>query len=507
MGRAVGIDLGTTNSAVAVMHPAGPEILRNREGDNVTPSVVLFQDFGQGDEPLVGALAKLQATDSPEDIVQHAKRYIGDPYWLFDSAAGGQYSATEVSALILKRLKQDAELALGEVVSDAVITVPAYFDDARRTATKQAGAMAGLNVLRVINEPTAAALAYGFGGEVSATVLVYDLGGGTFDVTALRIDAHHFDVLATDGDRNLGGFDFDNALMNIVARKLNSEGSADVLQDLDAMAELREKCEVAKKTLSNLPKVNVQVTVDGRPHRVSVTREEFQRETQSLVNRTEELIQDVMEEARLTWPEVDRVLLVGGSTRMPDVRDLVTRLSGRVPEVGVNPDEVVALGAAIRASMEADSQPHEPTGQPEVTISDVTSQALGVIVIDRDTDADVNEVVIPRNSKVPSRHTAHVRTITPNQEQVRIDVTQGDAREPKMVTVVGSSLIDLPAGLPLGSPLAISYSYDLDQTIGIEVHDGTTGELLGEFGIQRVQNLSESELEAAIARIYAMSVS
>ena len=203
MGRAVGIDLGTTNSAVAVMHPAGPEILRNREGDNVTPSVVLFQDFGQGDEPLVGALAKLQATDSPEDIVQHAKRYIGDPYWLFDSAAGGQYSATEVSALILKRLKQDAELALGEVVSDAVITVPAYFDDARRTATKQAGAMAGLNVLRVINEPTAAALAYGFGGEVSATVLVYDLGGGTFDVTALRIDAHHFDVLATDGDRNL----------------------------------------------------------------------------------------------------------------------------------------------------------------------------------------------------------------------------------------------------------------------------------------------------------------
>ncbi len=271
MGIAIGIDLGTTNSAVAVLRPSGkPEVLKNQEGSPVTASVVLFQSFGGPDEPLVGELAKRQAAAYPGDVVQLVKRFMGDPSWRFDSSTGAQYKAEEISAIILKRLKQDAELALGETVTDAVITVPAYFDDARRTATKQAGRIAGLNVLRVINEPTAAALSYGLDAGVDGTVLVYDLGGGTFDVTILRINGSQFDVLATDGDRNLGGFEWDNALMNLVTDQLAKQGVRGLLDDMAAVADLREKAEFAKKALSSLSNTKIQLSFGGNHHRVEV---------------------------------------------------------------------------------------------------------------------------------------------------------------------------------------------------------------------------------------------
>ena len=300
--------------------PRGGVVLQNSEGENTTPSVVFFSTSDGKDEPVVGTMAKHMAATSPDDVVQFVKRHMGDPNWRFDSSSGQSYTAEEVSAIILKRLKQDAELALGEPVTDAVITVPAYFDDARRTATKQAGKMAGFNVMRVLNEPTAAAISYGLDDEKYGTILVYDLGGGTFDVTALRVKDLNFEVLGTDGDRNLGGFDFDNALMKLIADDVAKQGGEGLLNDYEATADLREKAEMAKRSLSNVAKTNVFITFQGKNYKVSVSRKDFEKATGSLLNRTRELVEDVLDETNLTWDGIDYVLLIGGSTRMPMVR-------------------------------------------------------------------------------------------------------------------------------------------------------------------------------------------
>ncbi|MGH3353212.1 MAG: Hsp70 family protein [Nocardioides sp.] len=530
MGQVVGIDLGTTYSAVAVLRSDGtPEILLNADGDPITPSVVLFQDFGDGDEPLVGTMARSSAGTSPEDVVQFVKRYMGDPHWRFDSASGTSYTAEEVSAIILKRLRQDAELALGEPVTDAVITVPAYFDDARRTATKHAGRIAGLNVLRVLNEPTAAALSYGLDRQTSGTVLVYDLGGGTFDVTLMRINGTEFDVVATDGDRNLGGFDFDNALMEHVAAELAGQGAGNVLDDLDAIAALRERTEMAKRSLTTVAKTNVQVTIGGRPYRVAVTRKDFETACRSLLNRTQELVEDVLDAGSTSWKQVDHVVLIGGSTRMPMIREMVEKLSGKKAESGVNPDEAVALGAAIQAAMEvaagntggspdpapaqSDAEPAAPGTSVEswagrdVRVSDITSQALGVIVVDEDDQTrEINLVVIPRNTKVPADHSTVVSTLYDSQTHLDVRVTQGDDADPAFVVEVGKSTLSIPA-YPKGSPVRITYRYDIDQTIEVDVIDLVTSTPLGSFEVDRVANLTEAQVQEAESRMRAITVS
>lgn len=515
MGIAIGIDLGTTNSAVSVVRPTGvPEVLRNKEGDTVTPSVVLFQSFGGADEPLVGEQAKRQAAAFPEDIVQYVKRFIGDPTWRFDASSGTQYTAEEVSAIILKRLKEDAELALGEEVTDAVITVPAYFDDARRTATAHAGQIAGLNVLRVLNEPTAAALSYGVEADANGTVLVYDLGGGTFDVTILKISGTEFEVLATDGDRNLGGFDFDNALMEYLNKRLMEQGAPDALEDPSLTAALREKAEFAKKALSTVSKTNVQFSAEGQHYRVPLTREEFEECTVSLLNRTQEVLEDVLSEAKLTWADIDKVLLVGGSTRMPAVRTLVERISGKTPELDINPDEAVALGAAVQATLSGDVEVStEQVGSKatvegflggSVKISDVTSQALGIILYNAD-GSTFNHVVIPRNTKVPCTHEQNTRTLLDGQNALDIKVTQGEERDPELVTVVGTGELSLPA-YPKGAPLKVIYAYDVDQTVRVEVIDLTANASLGSFNIERVANLRPEEVQEAQRKIGGMEV-
>lgn len=515
MGIAIGIDLGTTNSAVSVVRPTGvPEVLRNKEGDTVTPSVVLFQSFGGADEPLVGEQAKRQAAAFPEDIVQYIKRFMGDPTWRFDATSGTQYSAEEVSAIILKRLKEDAELALGEPVTDAVITVPAYFDDARRTATAHAGQIAGLNVLRVLNEPTAAALSYGVEADANGTVLVYDLGGGTFDVTILKISGTEFEVLATDGDRNLGGFDFDNALMEYLNKRLMEQGAPDALEDPSHTAALREKAEFAKKALSTVPKTNVQFSADGQHYRVPLTREEFEECTVSLLNRTQEVLDDVLSAAKLTWGDIDKVLLVGGSTRMPAVRALVERISGKTPELDINPDEAVALGAAVQATLAGDVEVStEQVGSRatvegflggSVKISDVTSQALGIILYNAD-GSTYNHVVIPRNTKVPCTHEQNARTLLDGQNALDIKVTQGEELDPELVTVVGTGELSLPA-YPKGAPLKVIYAYDVDQTVRVEVIDLTANASLGSFNIERVANLRPEEVQEAQRKIGGMEV-
>jgi molecular chaperone DnaK (HSP70) len=509
MARAIGIDLGTTYCAVAVLRETGePEILPNRDGEDITPSVVLFQEFGGSDEPLVGTMAKHSAASSPDDVVQFVKRNMGDPSWRFDSSGGASYTAEEVSAIILKRLKEDAELALGEPVHDAVITVPAYFDDARRTATKHAGKIAGLNVLRVLNEPTAAALSFGLDTSAEGIVLVYDLGGGTFDVTLMRIQNGEFDVLGTDGDRNLGGFDFDNRLIEYLAEKVQSQGGADLLGDTNQVAVLREKAEMAKRSLTTVATTTVHISADGKPYRVPVERIEFERITADLLRRTEDLTEMVLEDAGVTWSQVDHLLLVGGSTRMPMVRELVERLAGRPADRSVHPDEAVALGAAIQAAVEQSNSIGEQLdlyeGQPLV-VADVTSQALGVITVADDLRTQVNTIVIPRNSKIPAKLSEDLLTIRDNQTALHVEVTQGDDTDPKYVVVVGDKTLPLPP-YPQGAPIRVIYAYDIDQTIFVEVIDLTTNNSLGTFEVDRLANLNDDQLNAATAKVSKLSV-
>lgn len=509
MGRTVGIDLGTTYSAVAVLRADGePEILPNRDGDDITPSVVLFQSFDGRDEPLVGSMAKHSAAGSPDDVVQFVKRHMGDAAWRFDSSSGASYTAEEVSGVILRRLKEDAELALGEPVTDAVITVPAYFDDARRTATRHAGRIAGLTVRRVLNEPTAAALSFGLDTAEEGTVLVYDLGGGTFDVTLLRIRGGTFDVLGTDGDRNLGGFDFDNRLMEHLAEQVQAQGGPDLLDDPAQTAALREKAEMAKRSLTTVAQTTVHVSAGGRPYRVLVERATFERLTADLLSRTEDLTELVLDEAGVTWHEVDHVLLVGGSTRMPMVRALVERLAGRPADRRVHPDEAVALGAAVQAAMEdstASGAELALVGGEVPVVADVTSQSLGVLQVDAGTGRDVNTIVIPRNSKVPATCSVGGATVQDQQATIRVQVMQGDDEDPQFVVEIGSKEIPIPP-YPKGAPVRVTYAYDIDQTVFVELTDLTSGRSLGTFEVDRLANLSDDELQRAAARVSALSV-
>lgn len=510
MARAIGIDLGTTYSAVAILLDSGEvQILPNRDGEDITPSVVLFQTLGSHDEPLVGTMAKHSAASAPDDVVQFVKRQMGDPGWRFTSTSGKSYSAEEISAIVLKRLKEDAELMLGEPVRDVVITVPAYFDDARRTATKHAGTIAGLNVLRILNEPTAAALSFGFDASAKGLVLVYDLGGGTFDVTLMRITDDGFDVLGTDGDRMLGGFDFDNRLIEYIADKIEEQGGpSDLLDDAVQVALLREKAEMAKRSLTTVATTAVHISAGGAQYRVPIERAKFEHITKDLLNRTKDLTEFVLSEAGATWADIDHLLLVGGSTRMPMVRELIERLAGKPANRSVRPDDAVAMGAAIQAALEeaanADGDLSVFNGQTPV-ISDVTSQGLGVIFVDGESDHEVNEVIIPRNTKIPAKYSTSGATVQDDQKIVLVRVTQGDDTNPDYVVEIGSKKISIPP-YPKGAPLGITYAYDIDQTVFVEVIDLTTNQSLGTFEVDRLANLTDEQVKTAKTRITSLSV-
>jgi molecular chaperone DnaK len=508
MTQAIGIDLGTTFSAVAFINGNGrPEIVKNREGETITPSVVLFQ----GDIPLVGAMAKRSAVMAPDDVVQFVKRQIGDPDWRFTASSGAEYTAEQVSGVILKRLKEDAELALDRLCPDVVITVPAYFDDARRRATTDAGTIAGFNVLRVLNEPTAAALAYGLDEMQAGTCLVYDLGGGTFDVTVLRIADGVFDVLSTTGDRNLGGFDFDNALMRWVNQQVLDQDGPDLLEDDRLDADLRDKCEMAKRMLSTTPQARVFMSASGKNFQIQVTREQFESLTADLLQRTHDMMDEALEDAGVTYTGIDRVLLVGGSTRMPMVGEMVTRVTGKQPELSVNPDEAVALGAAIQADIvAAESRGQSPglaSGRPLV-VRDVCSQSLGIIALEDEMGRSVerNSVIIAHNSKIPHKEKRNYQTVQNNQTQLEIKVTEGDDRDVNYVTVVGKSLLRIPP-YPAGAPIEVIMSYDIDGVIHVEVIDSTSGQHLGEFEIDREANLDQAEVEQMRTSMSALVVS
>jgi molecular chaperone DnaK len=497
MARVVGIDLGTTFSAVAVVKSGGtPELLWNRDGESLTPSVVMFQE---GEAALVGSMAKRSVAVMPDDCAQFVKRQMGDPHWIFTDSRGTEYRPEQISAVILRRLVEDAAMALdGQEIRDVVITVPAYFDDTRRKATQDAGQIAGLNVLRLINEPTAAAIAYGLDHEQDDTRLfVLDLGGGTFDVTIMRLGDGKFDVIATDGDRNLGGFDFDNALMKHVASTVVDQGGPDLLDGGSAEADLREKCEMAKRTLSQMAQAAIFVTADGKNFTIKVTRAAFEQMTADLLSRTEDLSEAVLEEAGLAWTDIDKVLLVGGSTRMPMVREMITKLSGIQPETGTNPDEVVALGAAIVAEKAAADTYGGASLTRRVTISDVTSQSLGTLILDRKrNDLEINDVIISRNSKIPCKQVKEYGTVEHHQQRLNFTVTEGDDEDPQYVTHLLERPIDLPPGLPEDAPLRVTMSYDIDGVVHVEIFDLTNNKTLGEIELDRPYNLDRSEVES-----------
>jgi len=491
---AVGIDLGTTFSAVAVVDLAGrPAILPNADGEPTTPSVVYFD----GEAPHVGLAAKRAATIAPQECVEFVKRHVGDPAWRFETARGTAYTAEQISALILRRLAEDASAALGQPCGEAVITVPAYFDDARRRATADAGRIAGLDVLRVLNEPTAAALAFGYGADRDETLLVYDLGGGTLDVTAVRIAGGEYTVLATAGDRNLGGFDFDNALMVYVNESIAAAGGPSLLDGDLLEAELRDRCEHAKRTLSALPEATVALSVEGQRYQVEITRLTFERLTATLLRRTEEIVREVLAESGLRRGGLSTALLVGGSTRMPMVPAMLERVTGVRADRSVHPDEAVALGAALHADALVRARtggPRPDTVRRPAVIHDVTSQGLGVVARSAETGEQSNTVLIAPNTPIPCSGRRRYRTVAENQREILLVVTEGDDTELQFVTVVGVARIAIPPQA-VSVPIDVVISYDEEGMIHVAVVEADTEQPLGEFDIDRQANLDAREVE------------
>jgi molecular chaperone DnaK len=465
MPKAVGIDLGTTNSVVAVLEAGDPVVIPNAEGSRTTPSVVAFS---KGGEVLVGEVAKRQAITNPDRTIRSVKRHMGTS-WKIDIDAKG-YTAQEISARTLQKLKRDAESYLGDTVTQAVITVPAYFDDAQRTATKEAGQIAGLEVLRIINEPTAAALAYGLDKEgADQTVLVFDLGGGTFDVSILEIGDGVFEVKATHGDTHLGGDDWDQKVIDWLVGQFKSAHGVDLSADNMALQRLKEAAEKAKIELSQVQQTQINLpfitaTNEGPLHLdEALSRSKFQELTADLLERCRTPFEQAIKDAGLTKSEIDHVILVGGSTRMPAVQDLVRELTGKDPHKGVNPDEVVAVGAAIQAGVLKGEV-------KDVLLLDVTPLSLGI-----ETKGGVMTKLIERNTTIPTRRTEVFTTADDMQPSVEIHVLQGEREMAQFNKTLGKfQLVDLPPA-PRGVPqIEVTFDIDANGIVHVSAKDRAT---------------------------------
>jgi molecular chaperone DnaK len=472
--RAVGIDLGTTFSAIAHVNKHGvPEILHNAEGDRITPSVVLFD----GDEIIVGNYAKQAAVAFPEQVVEFIKRHMGDDNYRF-KYRGQEYSPEKLSSFILAKLKHDAEQRLGHRVEEAVITVPAYFADKHRRATVRAGEMAGFRVLKLINEPTAAAFAYGLANAGrNMRCLVFDLGGGTFDVTIVDIVGNEINVLATAGDHQLGGKEWDDVLVRYAAEEFVKRHKIDPMEDPVARHDLRQKCVSAKLSLSRRPKVNLFYDYQGQILRLEITRERFEELSLGLLARCDSLTRDVLDEARMVSSQIDTVLLAGGSTRMPMVRRLISEAFEREPATDINPDECVALGAALTAALESARAAGE---RPPVDIRthDVTSHSLGMVVY---KDGHLhNSPIIRRNSRIPCERTRD-DYVTTHHGQTSMDLwlVQGEEADPLKCNVLGHfEFYGIPARPANESRLAVTYRYNANGIVEVEAMDLTSGQTL-----------------------------
>jgi molecular chaperone DnaK len=464
MSYVIGIDLGTTYSAMAYINAEGKsEIITNAEGERITPSVVLFED----DNVVVGSYAKSVAISEGDKVVQFIKRRMGDDY--LTEQNGKNYTPEEISALILKKLKQDAEAFLNTTIRDAVITVPAYFDDKKRIATKTAGEIAGLNVLRIINEPTAAALEFSASRQIdNQTILVYDLGGGTFDITIMKINGKNVDVIASGGSHKLGGKDLDDCLISFFQQEFQKVNGFDPLSSNAGQQELRSKAEETKRKLSSSPNTRVSLNVEGQAA-FKVTQAQFEELIDELILDTEMNIELALDEANLSFQDIDDVLLVGGSTRIPKVSKMLSRLFGKEPLRSVNPDEVVAQGAAILAnSLSSETGGTSSSTQASSpTISDVCAHSLGVSSLN-DSRILENSIIIPKNSKIPCSFSQEYGTVYENQTSVEIEVLQGEDKDPEHCVELGKARLENLPPSPAGSPLEITFQYDENGILSVK---------------------------------------
>ncbi len=464
MGKAVGIDLGTTNSVVAVLEGGEPTVIANAEGNRTTPSIVAFKS----EEVLVGELAKRQAITNPDNTVRSIKRHIGTNWK--ENFEGKDYTPQEISARILQKLKRDAESYLGDDVTDAVITVPAYFNDAERQATKEAGQIAGLNVLRIINEPTAASLSYGLENNEDQKILVFDLGGGTFDVSILEISEGVFEVKSTSGDSKLGGDDWDQRVMDWLIEKFKSSTGIDLSNDKMAIQRVQEGAEKAKIELSSTSETEINLPFitanDAGPQHLleKLSRSEFEKITADLVERTKEPVEKALSDAGMKFSDIDHVILVGGSTRMPSVQQLVKSLTGKDPHKGVNPDEVVASGAAIQAGvLKGDVK--------DVLLLDVTPLTLGV-----ETKGGIMTKMIERNTTIPTKRSEVFSTAENNQTQVEIHILQGEREMASGNKSLGRfTLTDIPAAMAGTPQIEVTFDIDANGIVNVNAKDLGTG--------------------------------
>ena len=499
MGRVIGIDLGTTNSCVACFEGGAPVVISNSEGSRTTPSVVAFSKIG---ERLVGNTAKRQAAVNASRTVASIKRQMGTEYRF--RADNRDYTPQEISAMILQKLKKDAEAYLGTEVTGAVITVPAYFNDAQRQATKDAGRIAGLEVLRIINEPTSAALAYGLDHATPQKIMVFDLGGGTFDVSLIEISEGLIEVLATAGDNHLGGDDFDQRLADYILEEYRREHKINLAKDISAVERIKEACENAKKELSTAIQTSINIpfiaTLKGEPIHLyfDITRAKFEELTEDLVRRTEAPVQQVLQDAGVKASELGMVLLVGGSTRMPAVREKVRQMTGKEPSGNINPDECVALGAAIQAARLAGEASDEFV--TDLILMDVTPLSLSI-----ETIGGIATKIIDRNTTIPTSHKQIFSTAANYQTSVDIKVLQGERQFAKDNKLLGNFRLTGIRRAPAGVPqIEVTFDIDVNGIVNVSAKDLGTGKEKS-ITITAGTNMSEDEIERAVFEAQAFS--
>ncbi|MSR57963.1 MAG: Hsp70 family protein [Planctomycetaceae bacterium] len=517
-GQTIGIDLGTTYSALAQLNAEGQPIsIPNSDGHTTTPSIVLLGEQGH---VIVGPSPERVSVEPPGNIVEAIKRQMGSKTW-FKEYQGKRLTPEFVSALILKKLKQDCERTIGPI-ANAVITVPYYFNDLRRKATQDAGRIAGLNVIDIINEPTAATLAYAWmRGELGRTerrdeektIMVYDLGGGTFDVTVVSYTPTHFRVLATDGDVMLGGIDWTNRIVEHLAEQFRRKHGADPLSNPETRLVTTQDCENAKRKLSKTAQTPVELYYEGKSLTVAVTRGDFERMTNDLLQRTCDTTELVLQQSGIELGKLDEVVLVGGSTHMPAVFNMLKEITGHTPSRELDPDEAVAQGAAIHAAILEAKETGGSSRMAQavikrlrsVTASDVNSHSLGVEITDtKDRRLKSNHIMIPRNTTIPYTVSQRFTTNVPNQQRIRVRLLQGEVPDVTACAIIGDFTIsDLPANLPAGSPVELTYSYEADGRIRAEAKE-LTGGRRATTEIVRDGGVSDAGLDAfqALAREY-----
>lgn len=514
MSTIAGIDLGTTFSALARLNGIGrPEIVPNSEGERITPSAVYFEEEEAG-AIRVGLEAVNCRQLSPERAVRWIKRQMGDQDWEKE-IDGRNWTPQEISSLILKKLKQDGSVE--SKISDVVISVPAHFDEVRRKATMDAGTLAGLNVIGIVNEPVAAALYYATTQTVNGRVLVYDLGGGTFDVTILDIDGQQMDIICSQGDHALGGVDFDKKIVELLEDAYRTEHNAELIETEQDRAKYEDEAEDVKKTLSRRNSVRKILYGSAGSARVEITREQYEKAIEPLLARTEILVEVALEEAKSKVSDIQKVLLVGGSTRMPMVRQQLTEKFGFEPEVAVNVDECVALGAAIHAGLtKMQDNPKKVTagvasGLKEVQLKDVCNHSYGTICapVDEETGQHVirNSIILQKNTPLPCEETQTFYTMAEGQTELQVSITQGEDEDPDFVNKIATEVFELPANRPANQPIHVQYSYDTNQRMHCRFIDEQSGRTLEvEFCAGQGGQMTQTEIEKVAEELDSVKV-